>query len=350
MLDGDPRLARRTGGFEGDGDSTAVREPDAPVTPFGRLGGRGLTLEGDTTDFVQSFDNGVPRPFGIGDVTGEGLGGAGTELAVGSLAGHPPADVLFVGDRRALRPPADLVDDTRQLVDGHLHQGLVIQARSAGFLESCDPGGPGPAGGVLDRGDIHRLGHGFMLDSVGSVVNMSDEFEIRIATVDDVARLHDIDTAAGRLFRQVGMAEVADHAGIDQGLLHDLIAARRVWVVEASGDGAPVAFATTAEVDTALHFDQVSVDPDFARRGVGRLLMEHLIEQARRSSHRAVTLTTFRDVPWNAPYYARLGFDVVPDEELTDGLRQIRERERESGLDAWPRVTMRRDLSVESSR
>ena len=58
----------------------------------------------------------------------------------------------------------------------------------------------------------------------------------------------------------------------------------------------------------------------------------------------ALTLTTFEHVPWNAPYYARLGFRILDDAEVTPGLRAIRQREAEIGLDRWPRVCMRRDL------
>jgi hypothetical protein len=59
----------------------------------------------------------------------------------------------------------------------------------------------------------------------------------------------------------------------------------------------------------------------------------------------ALTLTTFRDVPWNAPYYARIGFRVLVEAELTQGLRGIRDAEAAHGLDRWPRVCMRRELS-----
>jgi hypothetical protein len=59
----------------------------------------------------------------------------------------------------------------------------------------------------------------------------------------------------------------------------------------------------------------------------------------------AVTLTTFTEVPWNGPYYQRCGFRFLDDDELTPGLRAIREYEATLGLDAWPRAAMRRDLS-----
>lgn len=65
---------------------------------------------------------------------------------------------------------------------------------------------------------------------------------------------------------------------------------------------------------------------------------------ARQQGLKVMTLTTFTDVPWNAPYYARLGFQVVPENEWTAGQRRIREHEAATGLDAWPRVLMQRQI------
>ena len=59
----------------------------------------------------------------------------------------------------------------------------------------------------------------------------------------------------------------------------------------------------------------------------------------------ALTLTTFRDVPWNAPYYARCGFHILDGDEITAGLETIRAREAARGLDRWPRVRMRRPVT-----
>jgi hypothetical protein len=77
---------------------------------------------------------------------------------------------------------------------------------------------------------------------------------------------------------------------------------------------------------------------------VGRALLEHVAVRAAGAGVPALTLTTFAEVPWNAPYYRRCGFHVVEESRWTPGLRAIREREAEHGLDRWPRVAMRRDL------
>jgi GNAT superfamily N-acetyltransferase len=99
-----------------------------------------------------------------------------------------------------------------------------------------------------------------------------------------------------------------------------------------------------APVDGNLHIEQVSVHPDFARRGVGRALIDHLAELAAADGIPALTLTTFVHVAWNAPYYLRCGFRSLGQTELTPGLVAIRRQESAHGLDLWPRVCMRRDL------
>jgi ribosomal protein S18 acetylase RimI-like enzyme len=122
--------------------------------------------------------------------------------------------------------------------------------------------------------------------------------------------------------------------------------AGRAWVLLADGtSGAiPVAYALVDVVDGAAHIEQISVDPAFARQGLGRRLIDHAAAEARREARTAVTLTTFRDVPWNAPYYARCGFRVLAEPELGPELRAKRDEEAAYGLDPALRVCMRRDL------
>lgn len=62
------------------------------------------------------------------------------------------------------------------------------------------------------------------------------------------------------------------------------------------------------------------------------------------AAYAALTLTTYANVPWNAPYYERLGFRIMTVDQITEGLRRIREHEQARGLAKWPRVTMRRPV------
>ncbi|ALU96951.1 MULTISPECIES: GNAT family N-acetyltransferase [Streptomyces] len=171
---------------------------------------------------------------------------------------------------------------------------------------------------------------------------------IRSARRSDLPVLQDIERAAGEPFRALGMAFVADDDPPPLDLLESYRQAGRCWVatdpLSATGDR-PLGYVLADPVDDALHIEQVSVDPAAARRGIGRDLIAHLAALAARRGMTALTLTTFTDVPWNAPYYARIGFRVLAEGELTDGLRAIRAEEAQHGLDRWPRVCMRRELS-----
>ncbi|WP_435884837.1 GNAT family N-acetyltransferase [Streptomyces chartreusis] len=112
---------------------------------------------------------------------------------------------------------------------------------------------------------------------------------------------------------------------------------------DGAADGRRPVAVHLAERDGALHIEQVSVHPDAARRGVGRALLAYAADRARKEGLAGLTLTTFTEVPWNPPYYARLGFRTLEEAELTPGLRKIRAHEAELGLDRRPRVCMRRD-------
>jgi GNAT superfamily N-acetyltransferase len=166
---------------------------------------------------------------------------------------------------------------------------------------------------------------------------------IRVMRGDELSRVQDIERAAGQPFRAVGMAEIADDEppSLDELLRYQR--AEHAWVA-ADADDAPVAYLIADPVDGSLHIEQVSVHPRYARRGIGRRLIENLAQHAVAEGVPALTLTTFAGVPWNAPYYRRCGFQVLDDDALSPGLRAIRAHEAARGLDRWPRVCMRRDL------
>lgn len=123
--------------------------------------------------------------------------------------------------------------------------------------------------------------------------------------------------------------------------LRGFVERERAWV-SVDSDDRPIAYLLAAVVDGSAHLEQVSVRADRIGRGIGRALLEHLVLWARDRGFKAVTLTTYVEVPWNGPYYVRRGFRFLALEEETPGLRRIREEEIAHGLDRWPRACMRR--------
>ena len=93
-------------------------------------------------------------------------------------------------------------------------------------------------------------------------------------------------------------------------------------------------------VEGCAYVEQIDVLPSHARRGIGAALLAAVAGLARARGWPALTLSTFKDVPFNAPYYARLGFEPV--EHLTPGLAKIRAEHEARGLDETARVFMQR--------
>jgi GNAT superfamily N-acetyltransferase len=166
---------------------------------------------------------------------------------------------------------------------------------------------------------------------------------IRLGRSDDLASIVEIERAAGELFRSVGMGLVADDDPPTVEELAFYAEGGRAFVA-VGADDRPVGYLLLDQMDGAAHIEQVSVCPSHARRGIGGALIETAASWAIARGLRALTLTSFLEVPWNGPYYERLGFRVMRPHEETEWLRAIRERERRSGLDAWPRVCMMRAL------
>lgn len=150
----------------------------------------------------------------------------------------------------------------------------------------------------------------------------------------DDASLLQIEGRASELFRDHGYPQVADAPFPDIAAIRALFEGRDVWVA-ADGSG-PVGFVVAAPLGPCLHVHELSVDPAHGRRGVGTALVEHVAQAAVERGLAGVSLTTFRDVPFNAPFYARLGF-VESDDPL---LAERRVAETPEGVGPAGRVAM----------
>jgi GNAT superfamily N-acetyltransferase len=167
---------------------------------------------------------------------------------------------------------------------------------------------------------------------------------IRPAVPGELPLLQALETAGGELFRRIGMTDVADHAPPPLHVLRTYQRAGRAWVAADAADQ-PVGYILVKVVDGAAHIEQVTVHPDHQRQGLGRALIETADRWASEQSLPALTLSTFREVAWNAPYYAGLGFRMLAEDELTPGLLELRAEEAAIGLVPADRVFMRRPVS-----
>jgi GNAT superfamily N-acetyltransferase len=162
----------------------------------------------------------------------------------------------------------------------------------------------------------------------------SSEHEIRVATVEDLPLLAEIDERAEALFRAAG------YRLPEWPLPEEKVAEGKAVFVAGRP---PVGFVWIDEVDGLAHVQELAVIPKWMRRGIGTRLLEQAADWAREQGYPAITLLTFGEVPWNGPFYRARGY--VEIDELTPGLVALREEERALGLDdLGRRVVMRRDL------
>jgi len=166
---------------------------------------------------------------------------------------------------------------------------------------------------------------------------------IRAPRADELETLRDIEWAAGTLFADIGMPEIAadEPAGVE--VLAEYVHDGRAWVATDEND-TPIGYAIVDVVDDLAHLEQLSVRPEHGRTGVGKALLDEVERWAEQQRREAVTLTTFEAVPWNAPYYAKHGFRTMRDEEIGPELTALRAHEAGQGLDPDARVCMRKDV------
>ena len=170
---------------------------------------------------------------------------------------------------------------------------------------------------------------------------------LRLAVAGDVLRLIAVESDAGEMFRTVGLDAIADEEPDRPEALQPHIEDGTAWVAEL--DGKVIGYALASIVDGQAHLVQVSVIGAAQGSGVGRSLIEQVEGWGREQRLHSITLTTFADVPWNAPYYARLGYSPVAEGELSPGLAAIRTAEVAGGLDLRPRIAMRKRLGTEDA-
>ncbi len=168
---------------------------------------------------------------------------------------------------------------------------------------------------------------------------------VRLARPDELDALPAIEMAADQRFRATAYADLV--AGYPTTELEDFVETQDrwgLWVAVDAGDR-PVGFAHCKPVGRGtVYVAQLSVHPDHAGRGLGGRLLDRVAAFHGPRGVARLTLTTFRDIPWNAPYYARLGFREVPDLAREVFLKRQIDEQIRAGFPAASRVAMQRLL------
>lgn len=172
--------------------------------------------------------------------------------------------------------------------------------------------------------------------------------KIRPARDEDLPLIAEIERAAGMLFAEAGMPDIAEHAPTPLHVLREHLEDNTLLI--ATDRDEVVGFASLIVFPDHAHLDQMAVHPAYGRRGHGTRLIEEACALARERAYTSITLTTFEHIAWNAPFYAQRGFRILAQAELTDELHALRAQEATYGLNPSLRVVMRRDISAHAPR
>lgn len=169
--------------------------------------------------------------------------------------------------------------------------------------------------------------------------------QIRLAQLQDIAQLMAVERSAAQLFRQQPAWRFIAEGPVMSADRHaDFIQRQHEWLAESTA-GEVAGFIAVVPQSQDWHIAELSVGANWQRQGIGRRLLIEVAAQAALLGAQRLTLTTFIDVPWNAPYYRRLGFMPIAAERLSPSLRAGLAEEVAQGFAAGSRCAMEFTLS-----
>jgi len=169
-------------------------------------------------------------------------------------------------------------------------------------------------------------------------------YPIRRVRPADLPRLAEIERDSALIFANTPYPWIVEDSAHDPISADIDFAHDPVWVTVDSNDQA-IAFAIVhVHSENEIHLHELDVDPRYARQGLGRQLIQTVAAWAKEQGATALTLTTFDDVPWNGPYYTRLGFRTLDPATISPQLLAVRQQEAANGLPIEHRLCMQLDL------
>ena len=153
--------------------------------------------------------------------------------------------------------------------------------------------------------------------------------------------IRDIEREAAQRFLGSPEAWIAGDPPAPESLLDSRLEDGGLWVACLDGER-PVAALRFRPLGDSLYIEQIEVLPAFSGLRLGAALLDWADDLAREAGCAALVLSTFRDIPWNAPWYGRIGFEVI--DVLPPELETLRSEHLARGLDESRRVFMRRDV------
>lgn len=155
---------------------------------------------------------------------------------------------------------------------------------------------------------------------------------VRLATEADLPRLPEIELSAVDAFLNTSIPPGPLSTATPAEGWRDALNHGTLWVIDGEG-GTPIGFLGAHQDGGELHILEFDVEAGHQGKGLGRLLLNHVIAWARAEGLSDLTLTTFRDIPWNGPFYAKMGFEEISDADMPPHLAETLEAERARNLE-----------------
>ncbi len=168
---------------------------------------------------------------------------------------------------------------------------------------------------------------------------IESDYRIRAALVEELPLLSHLERSATGRFRDTPYAFLVDTDPLPLEFVRQRSQAGHVWVA-VDRRGVVVGCAIAREVDDTLYLEEIDVAPAQGRRGIGTALVKMVCAAATQQGYAIVSLSTFRDIPWNAPFYSKLGFCPLGEADLSTGFQEIRRNEVTAGFPISDRVIM----------
>ncbi len=143
--------------------------------------------------------------------------------------------------------------------------------------------------------------------------------KIRLGLDADIAAVNAVERSAGDLFIGTHMDWAVGETTASTPL-NAAVKSDNLWVAEDSGD--VIGFLLAEQMDGDFYIHELAVSTSHQRQGIGSQLIEAALGEAWDRGFRSATMTTDRQLPWNAPYYARLGFRILEDCETSPKLKR----------------------------
>ncbi len=166
---------------------------------------------------------------------------------------------------------------------------------------------------------------------------------IRLAKENDLNFLSAVELSAAKKFREYLGDDTAQGQGsLDHTILLDAHHNNSLWIAEM--EGKIIGFLAATLKKNSLHIEEISVMYEHQGLGLGKRLISKLIKDAGKRNYSFLSLTTDSQIPWNKPFYTKLGFAEIKIEDCPNELKAILKKEKDHHI-ADNRIAMVKELS-----